>query len=358
MIVHPSWRAITVVVIMAAAAAAREPVQISARGMRPAAREPGQEPAPEHGTVRVTVAKANIRSEASETSKVLAQVSQGLELELVAVEGDWFHVRVPVSGLRVDAYISKKVAKISTPSPPPAAAAASGRSPSAPVQPSVSADHSGMSVVMTVGDASTPLLPRALRVIQISDKADSLSKIAPLVPATGDVKGRAGDATPVTFVWVADEAAARRVIADKRPSFLAIFKDLPGLNPEDLAPVLVRLTPTASGVRLIAALRGRADQASRTDPDWDVVRDLKQDIVRTDLQRLDRGNMRLTPTTDLPPGEYAIVLRLAAKRKVAGSSILGTDGEGRVFSVAWDFAVRGTGLFSAVPARTWTGLAR
>jgi len=361
-ILHPSWRAVTVVVIVAAALA-REPIQISAHGVMPgAAREPRQEPAPEHGTVRVTASKANIRSEASETSKVLAQVSQGLELELLSVEGDWFHVRVPVSGLRVDAYISKKVARISkpsgTPAPPPASAAASGGSSSALPQPRASADRNGMSVVMTVGDASTPLLPRALRVIQIGDKADSLSKIAPLVPATGAGPGPAGNASPVTFVWVADEKAAQRVVADRRPSFLAIFKDVPGLNPEDLAPVLVRLTPAASGVRLIAALRGRADQASRTDPDWDVVHDLKQDIVRTDLQRLDRGNMRLTPTADLPPGEYAIVLRLASKRKVAGSAVLGTEGEGRVFSIAWDFAVKGTGLFSADPAHTGTGPGR
>jgi hypothetical protein len=359
--VHPSWRAITVVVIMAALAAAREPIQIAARGAMPGvARDPRQEAAPEHGTVRVTAAKANIRAEASETSKVLAQVSLGMELDLISVEGDWFHVRVPVSGLRVNAYISKKVAKMSTPSTPPASAAGSGGSPSTAPQPTptVSADRSGMSVVMTVGEVSAPLLPRALRVVQISDKADALAKIASLVPATGQAAGRAGDASAVTFVWVADEAAARRVVADRRPSFLAVFKDVPGLNPEDLAPVLVRLTPAASGVRLIAALRGRADQASRTDPDWDVVHDLKQDIVRTDLQKLDRGDMRLTPAADLPPGEYAIVLRLASKRKVAGSAVLGPDGEGRVFSVAWDFAVRGTGLFSTDPAEKGPGVGR
>jgi hypothetical protein len=342
--VHPSWRAITVVIV-AAVAAPRATVQISAQGATPgAARGLAQESAPERGTVRVTAARANIREEASETSKVLAQVSQGMELELVSVEGDWFHVRVPVSGLRVEAYISKKVARISKPSSTlssaPASAAASGGSPSAPLPRSTPADRNGMSVVMTVGDVSAPLLPRTLRVVQVSDKADSLSKIAPLVPATGQPAGRAGDASAVTFVWVADEPAAQRVVADRRPSFLAVFKDLPGLNPEDLAPVLVRLTPAASGIRVIAALRGRADQASRMDPDWDVVHDLKQDIVRTDLQKLDRGNMRLTPAADLPPGEYAIVLRLASKRKVAGSAVLGSDGEGRVFSVAWDFGIK------------------
>jgi hypothetical protein len=339
-IVHPSWRAIAVVIV-AAVAAPRATVQISARGATPdPARGVAQESAPERGTVRVTAVRANIRAEASETSKVLAQVAQGMELELVSVEGDWFQVRVPVSGLRVSAYISKKVARISTPSRAPASAAASGGSPSAQPPRSTPADRNGMSVVMTVGDVSAPLLPRTLRVVQIGDKADSLARIASLVPATGQTMGRAGDVSTVTFVWVADEPAAQRVVADRRPTFLAVFRDVPGLNPEDLAPVLVRLTPAASGIRLIAALRGRADQASRMDPDWDVVHDLKQDIVRTDLQKLDRGNMRLTPAADLPPGEYAIVLRLASKRKVAGSAVLGTDGEGRIFSVAWDFGVK------------------
>lgn len=348
------WRAIALVFVMSGAVAARESAQVPV---------PAQGASTEHGTVRVTVARANIRAEASETSKVLAQVTQGMELDLLKVEGDWFYVRVPVSGLRVDAYISKKVAKLSTSSPPPTlgparsgaapgpgAATRSGSTSAAP-RPSAPVDRDGMSVVMTVGDVSTPLERSTLRVIQISEKADSLAKIAPVVPATGSGAGRAGDASAVTFVWVADEAAASRVVTDRRPSFLAVFKDLPGLNPEDLAPVLVRLTPAASGVRLVAALRGRADQASRTDPDWDVVRDLKQDIIRTDVQKVDRGNVRITPVADLPPGEYAVVLRLASKRKVAGSALLGSEGEGRVFSVAWDFAVRGTGVFSADSAK-------
>ena len=75
--------------------------------------------AQEKGSVRVTSAVANIRAAASETSQVLTQVKQDAVLELIAVEGDWFHVRVPVGIVRVEAYISKKVSKIDT---PPAAA--------------------------------------------------------------------------------------------------------------------------------------------------------------------------------------------------------------------------------------------
>jgi hypothetical protein len=291
------------------------------------------------GTVKVTVARANIRAEASETSKILAQVTQGMELDLVAVEGDWFHVRVPVSGLRVEAFISKKVAKIAKVAapPPPSGATVAGRPGVASAPSASTAERNGMSVVMMNGPASTQLLPHQLHIVQVGDKIDSLAKGAPVVPATGQ---SAGSDASATFVWVADGPSSAQVVSDRRPAFLGVFKDLVGLNPDDLMPVLVRVTPAASGVRLVAALRGRGDQATRTDPDWDVVRDLKQDIVKTDVQRLDRGAVRITPTAPLDPGEYAIVFRLATKKKVAGATLLGAEGEGKVFATAWDFAVK------------------
>lgn len=301
--------------------------------------------AQDRGTVKVTVARANIRAEASEKSKVLAQVTQGMELDLIAAEGDWFHVRVPVSGLRVDAYISKKVSKIGTP-PPPATPApmvgapTTGTPKSATSMATSPVDRSGMSVVMTAGSTSTPLAVRPLHVVAVPDKIDTLTKAAAVVPATSGPVGRDADDATATYVWVADGSAATQVVTERRPSFLGVYKDLVGLNPDDLMPVLVKVTPAASGVRLVAALRGKGDQASRTDLDWDVVRDLKQDIVKTDIQRVERGGVKITPVADLTPGQYAIVYRLASKKKVAGATLLGREGEGRVFGLAWDFEVK------------------
>lgn len=296
--------------------------------------------------VQVTAARANIRASASESSKVIAQVSQGMDLDLVAVEGDWYHVRLPVSGVRVEAYISKKVAKLG----PPPAPLSTTAPPSPPSRPntvavpvaavSSSADRGAISVLLTSGGSSTPIGRRRLQVVAVADKVDALSKAAALVPATGSAAGRDGDKTPVTFVWTADGRATGPEVTDRRPVFIATYDQITGLNPDDLAPVLVRLTPAASGVDLVAALRGRADEASRTDIDWDVFHDLKQDVIRTQAERLDRGRVRITPVADLAPGPYAVVLRLAANRKVAGSALLGQDGEGRVFSVAWTFSVR------------------
>jgi hypothetical protein len=190
---------------------------------------------------------------------------------------------------------------------------------------------------MNSGATGTPLAPTMLRIIQMPERVDSLGKAAAVMTQSAVTGGGGSDAT---FVWTADGVSAGRTVSERRPTFTATFRDLRGLNPDDFAPVIVRLMPATSGVRLVAALRGRPDENSRTEADWDVVHDLKQDIVRSDVQRIDRGAMRITPVGDLPPGQYAIVMRLATKRKVAGAMLLGSDGEGQAFSLCWDFEVK------------------
>ena len=108
-------------------------------------------------SVKVTVPRANIRSEANDRAPVLTQVPSGTLLQLLSVEGDWFHVRVPVGSLRIEAYISKKVAALaSAPAAAPAPAAASP----APA-PAAAGSVDGMSVAveserdLDVGDAAS-----------------------------------------------------------------------------------------------------------------------------------------------------------------------------------------------------------
>jgi hypothetical protein len=296
--------------------------------------------AQEKGSVRVTSAIANIRAAASETSQVLTQVKQDAVLELIAVEGDWFHVRVPVGIVRVEAYISKKVSKIDTPpTAAPGAKAPESAKPAAPPPPPPTSRDS-MSVVLTVGSSSNPLPLSTTRVIHVGDRIDTLSKSAATIPAGDAIPAGTSPSSTITFAWILDGAASAQIVSDRRPSFLVMFKEVPGLSPDDLAPALVRVWSAASGVRLAAAVRGRADSATRPDADWDVTRDLKQDVIKTQSQVVDRGGVKLTPLADLAPGDYAIVIRPSARRKLSGSSVLGNTGEGRVFSVIWDFTVK------------------
>jgi len=257
-------------------------------------------------SVKVTVARANIRSEANDRAPVVTQVPSGTLLQLLSVEGDWFHVRVPVGSIRIEAYISKKVAALA--SAPAAAPAAASPTPA----PTAAATVDGMSVAVDLSGTSTWVTPHPAKV------------------------NRDGQ----TWAWVVDGSAADRVIDDRRPSFVVVFKDVPGLSPDDLTPVLVRLTPAASGGRLVAAARGSEDLASRAAADWDLSKDLKQDVVRSESQLLEPGAVKIRPAADLPAGQYAVVLRPSSKKKLAGADVLSSSGAGRALALAWDFGIR------------------
>jgi hypothetical protein len=252
------------------------------------------------GMVKVTVPRANIRSEANDRAPVVTQVPSGTLLQLLSVEGDWFHVRVPVGSIRIEAYISKKVAALTS-------------APGAPAAPTVAASTSA---------------PTSAGVVDGMSVAVDLSGTSK-VSHDGQ-----------TWAWVVDGSAADRVIDDRRPSFVVMYKDVPGVSPDDLAPALVRLAPAPSGGRLVAAARGSADLGSRAAADWDLSKDLKQDVVRSESQLLERGAVKIHPAADLPAGQYAVVLRPSSKKKLAGADVLSSSGAGRAFALAWDFAIR------------------
>jgi len=290
------------------------------------------------GSVRVTAAgKANVRSEPNTNAAVLTQVANGTVLDLIGVEGDWFHVRVQIGAMRVDAYISKTVAKLEAPAAGTGSATASV--PPAPAKPAIPVKD-GMSVGVMAGSDVTWLQPNPARVIQIGDKVDSIARNGAAVPAGDAVPANATASSQVTYVWIADGATATATVTDKRPSFYVQYKDVPGVSADDLSPMIVRLAPTTSGVRAIGAIRGRLDQATRMDAELDIAKDFKQDVVKSTAEIAERGVVHLSATQDLAPGQYAVVIRPATKKKLAGSDVLRSSAEARLFGVVWDFGVK------------------
>src|SRR6478672_801664 len=86
--------------------------------------------------VRVTVPKANVRSEPNDKAPILQQATPNDQIEWRATEGDWFKVLMPpnpaLGGARVEAYISKKVSKLQAAAPMPAAPAPVETAPAVP----------------------------------------------------------------------------------------------------------------------------------------------------------------------------------------------------------------------------------
>ncbi|HEY7473495.1 MAG TPA: SH3 domain-containing protein, partial [Vicinamibacterales bacterium] len=97
------------------------------------------------GTVRVTAARANVRSAPNQTSPVIARVGAGTVFQLRAVQGDWYRVQLPggnaARNAKSTAFISKKVSRMipaspaAAPSPTPVASSAASTSVAVPPAP-------------------------------------------------------------------------------------------------------------------------------------------------------------------------------------------------------------------------------
>ena len=295
------------------------------------------------GAVRVHVARANVRAAPNETGAVLTQVVAETELKLVSAEGDWYQVELPpdlrLGNARVRGWLSKKVA-----TEVPAAPAASVATPNAPAAPAPAepvpdppVDKLGITVTLLAseGEVALEMETAVVRVVDVA--ADSLRGLVSVFPAVDSPLTAQGSA-PATFVWTLPGRTSARVTNVKRPSLVIKFADFDGALPAEVAPTLVRLAPTLSGVRLVASVRAPADQATRTQAEWNFARDLRQDVIRTAVEMVGPGVARLVPSSNLDVGEYAVVIRL--RRPVSGASALSADGDGRILSAVWSFAVR------------------
>ena len=296
----------------------------------------------ELGTVRVTSATANVRSEPNDKAPVLTQVKLGTVLTLKAIEGDWFKVQLPPMGsIRVEAYISRKVSAIQKRAPEPLAPAPVESTPVVATGPPVDS-QSGMTVLWLSVGASTWVPYKEGAVAQIAERGDSVRAIASVLPPDLHAPIAAGP-SQVTYVWTLDAPATGAtlgpLIEDRRPAFIVNTKDVKGVSAEGLSPAIVRLSAAPSGRRVVALVRGRADEIARTTPEWDFFRDFRQDAIKSLVQVLEPGSTKVQPVEDLVPGEYAIVIRPPRKR-FAGATVLSKAAEGVLFVSAWPFTVR------------------
>jgi Bacterial SH3 domain len=345
------------------------------------------------GTVKVTAPRANIRSGPNQKSPILARVSAGTTFRLQAVEGEWYRVQLPASSraakTRKTAFISRKVSSVVTPAvpavssaqpvsrPPAAYSSAPAVSPatSVPAEPTplppppvseslaaatrmtplpapplvpllkatsaplAAVSRDGMSVALQTGGGSTWMPSSSARVSKMLEKVGSVPEFAKTLPPGEGSGAAATGTTPITYVWTVDGNTSR-LVDEARPTFVVQYKDVPGVSPDEVIPVIVRLTPTGAGERFVGAAKGRADEAVRPGAEWDVFREFKQEIVKTELEKVGRGAAKVRPTSDLKPGDYAVVLRMKDRKKLPGATVLSQSGEGKLYTSVWPFTVR------------------
>jgi hypothetical protein len=230
------------------------------------------------------------------------------------------------------------------------AAAAARRAP----EPPASAEPAPRAWLLRDGDR-TALPPTIAQVALTDDKSGERFKtlqglagkaLVFVNPAVGGIATSLGglfhsDNKRRTAIWaLAGTAATRELRA--HPVFEVEFGNIPGVDPDEYQPAIVRLVPTKDNYRLVAAAKTEGAKAT-VQPDGPII----EEPVITELRQLGRGRYRASVTGGLPTGEYALVLRPVDKddhgrrkrRKEASLGEMFGGVVGQILYFTWDFAV-------------------
>lgn len=145
----------------------------------------------------------------------------------------------------------------------------------------------------------------------------------------------------VTFLWGLAGKPPTEIPAAQAQRFEVAFAAVPGINVADFAPVLVRLVLAQNNWRLVGATQAKEEAAQSMMPEWELYERFLEEKIPATANQTAPGKFEIKPATALGPGEYAIVLRPAAKNKrFAGAQVMGSLGEGQLFNQAWRFTVK------------------
>jgi len=144
----------------------------------------------------------------------------------------------------------------------------------------------------------------------------------------------------VTYVWGIPNPASTNVLQTVSPSFLVDISRVIGVNGDDYEPTIVKLTPAQNTCRIVGATQGKADVRSSPAADWQIYSHFLEERVPTKAEKLEPGRYKISPASELQPGEYAVVLRpLAKEKKFSGGEVGRAQGDGLMFDAAWTFQI-------------------
>ena len=239
--------------------------------------------------VKVTVPKANVRSEPSDKAPILQQATPQDQIEWRATEGDWFKVLMPpnpaLGGARVEAYISKKVSKLQAAAVVAADAAPKAVQPAAPAPPAIDT-HAANVFLGTIVDG-TLLKQAAVAIVRANGNRDA---------------------------WTIQDSGDWTAAADRRPSLVVSIGDRAPFAPAGLAPSLVKLASSADATSFTIG-------STKGGKDW------KSEEISAEMTESAAGVWNIKPSRDLKPGSYAIIMRPSTSKAIAPE-------------IAWAFTVK------------------
>ena len=144
----------------------------------------------------------------------------------------------------------------------------------------------------------------------------------------------------VTYVWGVPSPISTNVLQTVSPSFSIDFSRTPGVNAGEYEPAIVRLTPAQNTCRIVGATEGKEDARSSPAADWQVYSKFLEERVAVKNEKLEAGKYKISPASELFPGEYAVVLRPVSKSKAfSGGDVARAQGDGFMFDAVWTFQI-------------------
>jgi hypothetical protein len=144
----------------------------------------------------------------------------------------------------------------------------------------------------------------------------------------------------MTYVWGVAGIASKTVLQTTSPAFSVDLTNTMGVNAEDFEPAIVKLTPAQNSFRIVGATQGKEDAQSNSAADWEIYSSFLEDRVPVTAQKVKSGVYRVTPSSPLLPGEYAVVLRPVSKsKKFSGGDVARAQGDGLMFDAVWSFQI-------------------
>jgi hypothetical protein len=159
-------------------------------------------------------------------------------------------------------------------------------------------------------------------------------------------RGRSKGPT-VTYVWGLPGVHSSRGLNTPTPMFQLNFGDIPGVDPDEYEPALVRLVQTKDNYRLVGATQSQMGMMGGSGGSrW-----VSEDRLSVRLDKEERGVYVVHVDQPLEPGEYAVVLHpfKGQTLKPTGFGGMGMGGMGmggfgagpQLFYSVWDFTVPG-----------------
>jgi hypothetical protein len=124
------------------------------------------------------------------------------------------------------------------------------------------------------------------------------------------------------------------------PAFSVDFANMPGVSPDEFEPAIVKLTPAQNTCRIVGATQGKENAQSSAAADWQIYSSFLEERVAVNAQKIKTGRYKISPSSPLLPGEYAVVLRPVSKSKTfSGGDVARGQGDGLMFDAVWSFQI-------------------